>query len=473
MRLIIIYIVFLIILLVQYLYVPIQPNFDLILYCLILVLLLTFLFFKKKDRLFKQQFFRHSYFIVFGYLIVHFQYYTDLIFDNSDLSNKFIWVNSEVLNKTIILSTVGIICFFIGYLSFKKRIKSGKQWINENIQHTTYLKILAFIFLLLYFYWANPLYFFGNNGIIELGSAASYVIVLFEVCTLAILIQNVRNLKNKGEFNLTFIKYLFSHGLLMNSLISVYLLSVMLSGDRGPLLLFTLAIASNYLYLTGHKLNFLRVSIFIFLGAIVLTTLGNIRAISGNKSFSEKVLAVFKSKTENRFGEVSFLPPTQNLATSIRSLHHAIDFVPDHHDYLYGRFQFQQITSTVPYFSNFNQLIFSNNHWKYNGSANFISWKNQGEFPYTGDGTTVVADFYLDFGVYGVILGMFLIGYITRYSELLMYHASNCSYFQHAFFLVLLCFSFYLSRSSAMILLKSILWTYFFLILNKKVFNRN
>ena len=470
---VIIYIFFLIILIIQYLYVQIKPDFELITSCLILVLFLTFSFFKIKDRLFKRQFFKHSYFIVFGYLIVHFQYYIDLILDNSDLSNKYIWVNFNVLNKTIIISTIGITCFFIGYLSFKKNKKNDKQRVKENIQNTTYLKILALMFLILYFYWANPLYFFGNNGILELGNAASYIIVLFEVCTLAILMQNVRNLKNKGQLNLTFIKYLRSHGILMNSLIGVYLLSVMLSGDRGPILVFTLAIVANYFYLTGNKLNFMKASLLILLGAIILTTLGNIRAISGNESFYEKTLAVFKSNTENRFKENSFFPPTQNLATSIRSLHHAIDYVPNYHDYLYGRFQFQQITSTVPYFSNLNLLIFSNNHWKYNGSENFISWKNQGEFPYSGDGTTVVADFYLDFGVFGVILGMFLIGYLTRYSELLMYQDSNCSYFQHAFFLVLLCFSFYLSRSSAMILLKTILWTYFFLILNKKVFNRN
>jgi hypothetical protein len=444
-------------------------NPDLILYNICLIIFLTILFFNRQDIISKKQFFRHSYFIILGFLIVHFQYYIDLLLNNSSITNAFIWVDSNVINKSILVASIGLIAFFIGYLTFTLKINKQQNY-PVSYSGTRFLKIISFFFLSLYFYFANPLYFFGNYGVIDIGSEASYIVVLFEVCILAIIIQNTRNMIAYNKDNLNFISFFKQQGISTNVILSVYLISVLTSGDRGPILFYVLAYLANFFYLTKRNIKLSSISIFIFLGAFFLTFLGNYRAISNDQNMTSKLNIIFSGKFENRFNEPSFFPQTQNLATSVRCLHHAVDYVPNNHYFLLGRFQLQQISSVIPFFSNINKLFYKDNHIKYRSSADFITWKNQGEYPWSGDGTTVVADFYLDFGVFGVIVGLFFVGYITRYAEILMFLKGNVNLIQHTIFIVLICFSFYLARSSFLILAKTISWTYFFLIMNSKLY---
>jgi oligosaccharide repeat unit polymerase len=117
-------------------------------------------------------------------------------------------------------------------------------------------------------------------------------------------------------------------------------------------------------------------------------------------------------------------------------------------------------------------LIFENNSTRYGGSAKFITWITQGEFPTSGEGTTCIADFYFDFGLIGVILGMFLFGYLIRYCELVMYNTILPSFFVHALLVVYLMNGIYIGRSSVLIHLKTVIWVLLVLLLNKYLLNK-
>ena len=60
---------------------------------------------------------------------------------------------------------------------------------------------------------------------------------------------------------------------------------------------------------------------------------------------------------------------------------------------------------------------FVDNDWKYDGSANFITYLIQGNDPSYGDGTSASADLYLDFGGYGVFFGLFIFGLLFQFFD--------------------------------------------------------
>lgn len=449
-------------------------SITLVKFNLIIVFISTIIFLLSKNLVFfEKQYFRHSIFILIGVLIVHFQYFLDLLVGNLDISDLTIWVNIKVINKTILLSSIGVISFFLGYISFNKKSVGSTDIDKLSFVGTMFLKFCGLAFLILYFYLANPIYFLGNYGIIDVGTEAAYFIALFEVCLSAAIIQNTRNLLTvKKKYDPSPFEYIKYQGVLLNTILGIYLFSVLVSGDRGPILFFLLLYVGNYIFLTKRRLRPSILFLGLFLGSSFITYLGDLRTITGEVSFFTKINLLINEEVENRFAAQTVIPQTQNLASSIRSLNFAVDYVPSQHDFLNGRFQFQQIMSSIPFFSTFYDFFFIEVSKKYRSSADFITWIDQGDFPYSGNGTTIIADFYCDFGLIGVILGLFIVGYTSKYSEYIMYSLKNVSLFKHTFSIVILAFSFYLSRSSFFILFKFITWTYFFLVINQNIFKK-
>lgn len=457
-------------------YAPSSMSHSIVFYvlCYNLFILIAFFSLKEKVSDLKSKLLKHSNLFLVGFVIVFFQYHIDYYLDNLDQSLTFIWVNPEIVMKSLFISSIGMYSFMLGYLLLS--IKNQKRAFYQKklgYRKTVFLEFISLFLLALYFLNANLFYFLNGYGKIPLGAISEYVIVLFNCVIFAILIQKSINLKEDSIDVTTFKRFILNLGILPILLAGIYLLSVLLSGDRGPLMVYGIISFSLYFYASNKKLKLLNFLIILYCGTFVITVLGKARVLDSSLTFKERVHKVLNNKKESRFGSESFLPSTQNLATSIMCLHHAVDYVPSKHDYSFGRFQYQQVTSVIPFSSHVNRLLFSNNHWKYNSSADFITWRHQGEYPWSGDGTTVVSDFYLDFGVFGVILGLFIIGNIFRRSELILYYNNQgYSLFGLTMSIILLSTAVYISRGAFFVNFKMVLWTYFFLIVNKKVFNK-
>jgi len=432
--------------------------------------LLIFIFSKEKNTNLKGQYLKHSTVIIFGFSIVHFQFHIDYLLGNIPQSFLRIWVNPDIVIQALAVSVSGFIAFLIGYFSYNKIKSRYNKAKNENIIDTKFLVYTSALLLAAYFYFANPLYLLGYYGAERLGVEAQYIILLFKVLIFAILIQNARNFYLKGKSFSNFLDYCKSNGLFFNIIISIYLISVLISGDRGPLMYFSIAYFGNYLFVTKNKLNILKTLGLLILGAFFIMVLGKVRSLDRSLSFSDRFTESLNF--ESRFETKSFLPQTQELASSVRTLHHTLNHVPVNHDYLYGRFQFQQFMSMIPFGNNFVKLLFEDNSYKYGGSSRFITWINQGDNPYSGDGSSVTADFYFDFGLLGVIFGMFFFGYTMRYAELSMYSLNMPSYFAHSFFIGYLSSAIYISRSTYLIEMKSVFWIFLVLIINQRFINR-
>lgn len=424
---------------------------------------------EKEDNL-KKQYLKHSTILIISFSIVHFQYSIDFLLGNTDESNLYIWVRHDVVIKSLSLAVAGLISFLMGYLAYRNKsnfTKSAQQANTKNVS-VRLLSYVAAILLGAYFYYANPLYLMGFYGSEDVGSEASYLILLFKAVAFAVLIQTAGNFQLQGEKASNFLTYVKSNNFLVNILIGIYLISVIISGDRGPILAFCVAYFGCYLYVTKHRFNIFKTVVLLLLGAIFVTLLGDIRSLDKEMSFSKRFSESLTSSGD-RFSTESFLPQTQELASSIRTLHHTVGYIPESHDYLYGRFQLQQILVIVPFGSNIIRLIFDDTSYKYTASSRFVTWINKGDYPTSGDGTSIIADFYFDFGLIGVLLGMLIFGYIIRYAEISMYSRKSPSLFSQALFIVFLSSAVHIPRSTFLVEFKVVVWTFAVLYINQKI----
>ncbi|GGH32322.1 hypothetical protein GCM10011418_45780 [Sphingobacterium alkalisoli] len=172
-------------------------------------------------------------------------------------------------------------------------------------------------------------------------------------------------------------------------------------------------------------------------------------------------------------GDDSISPQTKELAGSVKTVHMAVSYVPDKHNYLFGRFQLQQILGIIPFGTMFKESLFEDNSYKYIGSAQFITWIDQGDSRFYGLGTSCIADFYMDLGLVGVVLGMFLFGYFIRFCELSFYTYDYLSISAHVFSVVYLAFSIYISRSTVLFNLKLCAFIIIVLFFNKYIINKS
>jgi oligosaccharide repeat unit polymerase len=456
-----------------YILVPSTMNksFMLLMLFIVIITLLSFTFRKERNQNLRGQFLRHSTLVLIGYCIVHFQYYIDYLVGNISKNNLDIWVNTHVVLKAFTLSVIGLICFVLGYSIYKKRrpAESVKSSSSE-FQHVKFLTFLATITLIAYFFSANPLYLSGFYGQEDMGLWATYSVLTFTIIVFAILIQNSRNMIVANTIPRNLKEYVKYQGFFFSLLIGIYLLSVVISGDRGPIITVGLAYFSGYYFTTRKKLNWKAGLLLIFVGAAFISLLGVARSFNKNLDFSTKISEGLKKGSLHLTS--SFLPQTQELAGSVKALHTTVNYVPQKQDFLFGRFQVEQLTVILPFFNIFNSLIYSENGVRFKGSASYITWIRQGDYPKFGEGTTCVADFYFDFGIWGVIIGMFIFGYTMRLAEVHMTGPRLPNLFMHSFLIVYLSYALYIGRSSFLFNFRTVFWVFIVLLINKYIFNK-
>ncbi|WP_300565261.1 O-antigen polysaccharide polymerase Wzy [Flavobacterium sp.] len=469
------YLLVIIILVPFYLFAPATMDKAVMSYLFILAFacLSVYMFTKEKEINLKAQFFKHSTLFLIGYFIVHFQYYLDFILGNAPLENPFIWINNNIVVGSMIISVIGLACFFLGYFTYKKSKVKIKQK-PEKVAKINYLIFISIFALVVFFMTVNPLYLAGFYGAEEMGSSATYAILIYSICIFSIIVQNCRNMIVSGQIPKNFKEYIKSQGYILLTIMGVYLISVIVSGDRGPLITFSVFYLGGYFFVTRKKLSSKSLLVFIFVGASFITLLGVVRNQEKKVSFSERLLMGINNKAAFEEEETpSFFPQTQELASSVRTLHTTIDYIPQKHDFFYGRFQFQQITVVVPFFNIFSVLLFEDQSVKSAGSSSFVTWVNHGDNPTSGDGTSCLADFYFDFGLIGVIIGMFLFGYYIRFWEINTFVNEMPTLLVHIFAMVYLSNALYIPRSSVLFELKTVIWVYFLLKVNKAIFQKN
>ncbi|MBP3942187.1 oligosaccharide repeat unit polymerase [Sphingobacteriaceae bacterium WQ 2009] len=437
---------------------------------IISVLVSTILFFGfyEPNALAKEQLLRISYLFILGYLIVHFQIYMDYILGNYNKFRGDYLLFNNVVNRTAILSSIGLICFNLGYtFSLMKGgiIPSYRLSNNSRFNRIPLLLIVVSTFVL-FIGTANKAYFFGGYGTVELGSLATYFQTYFVYGIFAYMIVKSYFLKMK-ILKSSFMDYVKNLGFLFNLIVATYLILVLTSGDRGPIIQLGLLYLSTYLFSQNKKLKIKYYVLGIFSAAFFITLLGQIRSFQNEGSFIEKYnqAKINKLSFEN---SGSFSPTTHELAISVRTVHAAVDYT-DHFGFKYGIVQLNQLIAIFPGIGSIVRGI-TGLEGKDLISADILTHHIFGDNPSHGLGTSCLADFYLDFGMIGVVCCFFIFGFWCRYIENSTFQQKLPHLFIWILFFVFLTKSIYIGRSSITILFRESIVIYFFILISIKNF---
>lgn len=360
----------------------------------------------------RKQYIRPIYLFLIGYFIVFYQAYIDVLLGNLKETDLFFFYKSSLINNAALLSTIGLLAMFIGYfIRFKPILVKSEKLKYIPLKNI----ILFFTFINIVSLYANLKTFLSSEysqALIEekAGSLGSYLELIFYVTYLSILILHAINCRLK---NISSIKtYIKGLGPLFFLNVGVFLLLVMLSGNRGPILTYSLTFICSLTIGTLYKLKFKYILLAVIGGSIFFSLLGIIRKMDTNRSFSDRLVEAYSG---NSISEkyTSFSSGTAELSTSVRTLHYSMEYVPDKYPHVYGIIQLRESLKIVPFAAGIFDPLFPS-HFRYKNSAFFITWLDKGEFYNVGTGSSIIADLYLSFGEIGVFVGMFFIGRIFR-----------------------------------------------------------
>tara|TARA_B110000971_G_C19795250_1_gene401659 strand:+ start:100 stop:726 length:627 start_codon:yes stop_codon:yes gene_type:complete len=156
-------------------------------------------------------------------------------------------------------------------------------------------------------------------------------------------------------------------------------------------------------------------------------------------------------KSNNIFDKSFIGESTLELAKSIRTFNHTIYNVPNNYNYTYGYYQVRNLIAIIPGMSRLYLNVFSDGEKKFDGASNFVTFLIQGDSPKSGDGSSIIVDFYLDFGKLGVLFGMFFFGAFISKNENKIIYGSNDKSFSSVAIMIYFALSIYVTRSSLLL----------------------
>ncbi len=376
----------------------------------------------------------------------------------------FIWSSREVQNTSVAISATGLAFFLLGSTIGKKKSPPPNRPSNSHTYRAPLLPYITIGFLLL-FIASSGSYIYGEYTPDDASALSTYFYKLFKVSlTAAILVKVYHYFVARDEVR-DLRTYLSLLGTPLILTLSFFLALSLVVGDRGPLLYYTLLIFGPYLG-DRNRVGFLKAAAFAYCASLLFSLIGIVRqARFSGKSLFERWADTTSDNSimysaSFYMDQPVFLGHTLELGASVRALNHAIANVPSEYGFGYGFFSFQQILSIVPGLSGIVNSIFLGGDWRTDGSANFITYLIQGNFPTYGDGTSATAELYLDFGFPGVVIGLFAFGlFAGRYEGGITRGDKNIS-FTWVCVLIYFANSIYLARSSLLLDLSDAILVY-------------
>lgn len=139
--------------------------------------------------------------------------------------------------------------------------------------------------------------------------------------------------------------------------------------------------------------------------------------------------------------------------------------MPNKHPYLYGYTYLSDIICSIPYGG---RLL--NPPEMYSSTPYFFTYLGQGPYYTYGEGSEIIADIYVNFGVLGVFILMFLFGlFISTLNNTIKNDKST--YSQLTYFIIF-SFVIYINRANYLVALPSIVITFIVMIAIKINFSK-
>lgn len=376
-----------------------------------------------------------------GFIIVHFQvpYLFSIGIDPG--RPELVWLNKDVVNYATWLSSVTIHLWMIGsVISTLRDIRKTTLKISPSYTYNVKkLDLILIISFLGFFGLAGGALLSGSHdGMGSWGEGASYFMILLRVCLYFRVYIFFKFLKKLTIVNIIKGNFWFL------SILLIYLFTFLLIGDRGPFLQMVLVIMLCY-GIFIHRIKFTSLVALVVVGSLLLTIIGLGRSLEDGNMF-ESGYSKFQNSESN---------PTDELASSVRIMYRAITYFPEQIDYLYGLQFLIGILGIVPFASGLfitafgipTELTASSRMFTYIGQGNNVTY---------GEGTEIVSDIFINFGIYGVFIIMFLYGYFTSKVSFNAIKKHSDKYF--LILLVITSTAIYINRAQFLMPLRDIIY---------------
>lgn len=417
-------------------------------YIAISVLISFLFFFNEDDFALKDIRIRPIHLFIISYLIVFFQKPLDYLLGypmpRVDMGRL------DLVPQCLSLATIGLSSLLLGY-NYKKRYVALEHYFFSTTTYAGSVKVFSalvsiFIILILVVVPKSVLLGGYGTGFSSGGESINYLLSWGSVFISAFFIQHTFNLKSNHLVIDSFWDYIKSVGAWQNINILAYFLIILNIGDRGPMIVILIAYYLSFIMIAKRSPSIVFMLSSLIIAAVFFSLLGYSKHYRDNNDILER-LSVTISESENKNEpKTSILEQTEELAFSYNCLAYSIENVPEHYDYKYGMYQVSYILKTIPFVSRFIKL-------PENSSAT-VTYFIQGPYAIYGNGTSCLADFYLDLGLIGVIIGMFLWGYFLRFFEcsLISNEISSVTLQSIAFYFCI--YVFYIPRACVLFYLK-------------------
>ncbi len=197
-----------------------------------------------------------------------------------------------------------------------------------------------------------------------------------------------------------------------------------------------------------RPINFFELTTSVIIGAVLMTIISLGRSETSG-------LGILNAGAE-KFEYSSGYDTTLELANSVRTLYKTLTVVPENQEFFYGSLWAGDLLAPLP----FSQSLYLNltgiPGYKIS-STGYITYLTFGKNPSSGEGTTLIADIYLNFALFGVIIFMFLLGIFFKKTSNELVLQNNFKWLIVA--AIMASFSLYFSRSGLFIMLRPIIWS--------------
>lgn len=450
-----------ILLALYYVFMPnyFYANYLLLVLGLVLFSLIVFKF-RKVDSILTGNFVTITTLFIFGFMIVHFQFYIDYILGlRNDLALTY-YLDYSIIPKASTISAIVLIVFLVGnliYLNFQKEKKDNSVKIyNFSFNFLRILIVLLFIV----FIFVTPVEYFkggyhdmmNSGGIGYLQYKSNH---LLQVCIWAYLICHTIKV-SRENVDISLLNFIKKLGNLFLIVVGIYFLLNLIVGDRGPLVIIVVMLIAGYYASQKKKINLNRAIVAVFLAATILQFIAFLRMTDGELSILDRINNALVTQSERKELKVdsSIFPVTTELATSLRAYHAAV-MDQESNDILYGKANVGYIISIIP---GLGLIIQDIANIKFLGTAGYITdIMGAGH----GMGTTVLADTYLNYGFYGSITIFLLFGYFfARLDNRAYLDFSNSSLISQILFFLFVSYALIIGRSTFVFVLSNVLLVY-------------
>ncbi len=363
-------------------------------------------------------------------------------------------MSSFYVNYGTWLAVVGIVSWFFGHSLLA--IKTVPNIVKYSFD---YKKLFGLIIVLsgLFLSTAGTDYLTGGVYKGSGGSAAGEGIAAYFQLLLAIailVITAVIVLNNKNNFNHNSIFWLLKLDKKYLFMTLSYILLFLSIGDRGS----GIQVVFAFLILFGsiiRDITLIELILMTIIGAIILTLIGLGRSsLDGGNILSSGL---------DSFEMTSGYDITLELANSIRTLYATLAAVPEYHDYFYGKLWLDKTLSIIPFAQNIYLQISEDVAYEMSSSG-YITYLKFGLNPTSGEGTSLIADTFINFGLVGVLFFLFLLGMFFKKVENELKLQQN--YYWTVIAALLGSLAFYLGRGSLFEPFRYMVWglglSYFF-----------